>query len=102
MTSKSINIRDLYMGINECKSGYQPKRNLVNGDNDDLLADPHNILNRLMIYFSQLLNIHRISDVRQSYICEPLVPDPNIFKAEIMTAKLRRLNCQAEIKFLHN
>jgi hypothetical protein len=31
----------------------------------DLLADSHNILNRWKNYFSQLLNVHRVSDVRQ-------------------------------------
>jgi hypothetical protein len=30
-----------------------------------LLADPHNILNRWKNYFSQLLNVHNVSDVRQ-------------------------------------
>jgi hypothetical protein len=30
-----------------------------------LLADSHNILNRWKNYFSQLLNVHRVGDVRQ-------------------------------------
>jgi hypothetical protein len=44
-----------------------------------MLAGSHNILNRWKNYFSQLLNIHRVSDVRQIEIRrgEPLVPDPN-------------------------
>jgi hypothetical protein len=29
------------------------------------LQIPHNILNRLKNYFSQLLNVHNVSDVRQ-------------------------------------
>jgi hypothetical protein len=37
----------------------------VKDENADLLADPHNILNRWKNYFSQLLNVHRVSDVRQ-------------------------------------
>jgi hypothetical protein len=37
----------------------------VKDENGDLLADPHNILNRWKNYFSQLLNVHRVSDVRQ-------------------------------------
>jgi hypothetical protein len=37
----------------------------VKDENGDLLADPHNILNRWKNYFSQLLNVHRASDGRQ-------------------------------------
>jgi hypothetical protein len=36
----------------------------VKDKNDDLLADSHNILNRLKNYFSKILNLHRVSDVR--------------------------------------
>jgi hypothetical protein len=48
--------------------GYQPSNNLVKDENGDLLADSHNILNRWKNYFSQLLNVHRVSDVRQREI----------------------------------
>jgi hypothetical protein len=50
----------------------------VKVENGDLLADFH-ILNTWKNYFSQLLNVHSISDVRQIEIhtAEPLVPDPN-------------------------
>jgi hypothetical protein len=34
-------------------------------ENGDLLADSHNIVNRWKNNFSQLLNVHRVSDVRQ-------------------------------------
>jgi hypothetical protein len=44
--SKKKNIRDLYRRINEFKKGYQPKNNVVKDENDDLLTDSHNILNR--------------------------------------------------------
>jgi hypothetical protein len=37
----------------------------VKDKNVDLLEDSHNILNRWKNYFSQLLNVHRASDVRQ-------------------------------------
>jgi hypothetical protein len=37
----------------------------VKDENGDLLADSHNILNRWKNYFSQLLNVHNVSDVRQ-------------------------------------
>jgi hypothetical protein len=60
--SKYKNIRDLNRGINDFNRGYQPRSNLVK--DEELLADPHNVLNRWKNYFSQLLNVHRVSDVR--------------------------------------
>jgi hypothetical protein len=57
-----------HRGIKYLKRGYQPRSNLVKAENGDLLVDPHNILNRWKNYFSQLLNIHRVSDVRQTEI----------------------------------
>jgi prefoldin subunit 5 len=42
--SNNENIRDLYRGVNEFNKGYQPRSNLVKGENGDLLADSHNIL----------------------------------------------------------
>jgi hypothetical protein len=61
MNSKNKNIRDLSRGINEFKRSYQLRNNLVGY----LLADPPNILNRWKNYFSQLSNVHNVSDVRQ-------------------------------------
>jgi hypothetical protein len=65
-------MRDLYRGIHEFKRGY-----LVKDENGDLLADSHNILNRWKNYFSQLLNVQRVSDVRliKVHTAEPLLPD---------------------------
>jgi hypothetical protein len=64
----------------------------VKDENGDFLADSNNILNRQKNYFSQLLNIHRVSDVRQIeiYTAELLVPDPSPFDFEIAYAKLKR------------
>ncbi|PNF15765.1 hypothetical protein B7P43_G11022 [Cryptotermes secundus] len=56
MNSKNKNIIDLYRGINDFKRGYQPSSNLVKDEND-LLADSHNILNRWKNCFSQFLNV---------------------------------------------
>jgi hypothetical protein len=64
--SKNKNIKDLYYSyrdINEINKGYQPRSNLKKDENGDLLADSHNILNRWKNYFSQLLNVHRASDI---------------------------------------
>jgi hypothetical protein len=63
--SKDKNIRDLCRGLNEFKRGYQPRSNLLKDEDGDLLADSHNILNRWKNYFSQLLNVQNVSDVRQ-------------------------------------
>jgi hypothetical protein len=89
---KSKNIRDLYRGINEVKRGYQPRNNLVRDENGDLLANYHNILNRLENYFSQLFNVHNVSDVRQTEVhaAEPLVPGPICLEVETAIAKLKK------------
>jgi hypothetical protein len=44
-------------------------------------------------YFSQLLNIHRVNDVRQIetlYTAEPLIPEPSPFEVEISIAMSKR------------
>ncbi|PNF22344.1 hypothetical protein B7P43_G18298 [Cryptotermes secundus] len=92
VNSKNKNIRDLYRGISDFNRGYQPSSNLVKDENGELLADSQNILNRWRNYFSQLLNVHRVSDVRQTGIdtAEPLIPDPSPFEVESAIAKLKR------------
>jgi hypothetical protein len=62
----------------------------VKAENGDLLADSHDILNRLKNYFSQSLIVHRVCDVRQieRHTAEQLVPDPSTFEFEIVIAKL--------------
>ncbi|PNF40230.1 hypothetical protein B7P43_G07077 [Cryptotermes secundus] len=92
MNSKNKNIRDLYRGINDFKKGYQPGSNLAKDENGDLLADSHNIFNRWRNYYSQLLSVHRVSNIRQTEIptAEPLVPDPSPFEVESAIAKLKR------------
>jgi hypothetical protein len=91
----------LYRRINESKRSYQPRSNLVKDENDDLLPDSHNILIRWKKHFSQLLNVHRVSDVRQIEVhtAEPLVPDPSSFEVEIAIAKLKKCKLQVVTKF---
>jgi hypothetical protein len=77
----------------------------VKDENDDLLADSHNILNRWKNYFSQLLNVHRVCDVRQIqiHIAELLVPDPSPSEVETAIVKMRRYkspNCDQILKDL--
>jgi hypothetical protein len=90
--SKNKNIRDLYRGINEFKRGYQPRTSLVKHDNGNLLEDSHNILNRWRNYFSQLLNVHNVSDVRQIEVhtAEPIVAGPSGLEVQIAIAKLKK------------
>jgi hypothetical protein len=91
MNSTNKNIRDLYRRINQFKMGYQPRSNLVKDENGDLLADSNTIVNRWKSYFSQLLNVHQISDVRQTQIHtdEPLVPGHSHLQVEISIARLK-------------
>jgi hypothetical protein len=90
--SENKNIRDLYRGLNKFQRGYQPRNNLMKDENGDLLADSRNILNKWKNYFSQLLNVHNISDVRQIEVhtAEPLVPGPSCLEVEITIAKLKK------------
>jgi len=64
--SKNKNIRDLYRGINDFKKVYQPRTNIVKDDKGDLVADSHCILARWRNYFSKILNVHGVNDVRQT------------------------------------
>jgi hypothetical protein len=52
---------------------------------------PH-ILNRWKNYFSQLLNVHNASEVRQIEVHtpKPLVPGPSRLEVEIAIAKLKK------------
>jgi hypothetical protein len=90
--SKNKNIRDLYRRINEFKRGYQPRNNLVKDENGDLLADSHNIFYRWKNYFSQLLNVHDVSDGRQMkvHVAQPLVSGPSRLEVETVIAKLKK------------
>jgi hypothetical protein len=92
MNSKNKNIRYLYRGINVFKRGYQLRNNLVKDENGDLLVDSHNILNRWKNYFSQSLNVHNVSDVRQIEVhtAEPVVPGPSRLEVENAIAKLKK------------
>jgi hypothetical protein len=49
-------------------------------------------LKRWKEYFSHLLNVPRVSDIRQIEIhtAEPLVPEPSPFEVEIAIAKLKK------------
>jgi hypothetical protein len=59
----------------------------MNDENGDLLADSHNILNRWKNYFSRLLNVHNISDVRHT---EVHAAGPSRLGDEIANAKFKK------------
>jgi hypothetical protein len=88
MSSKNKNIRDLYRGIIEFKRSFHPRNNLVKDKNGDLLADSHNTVNRWKSYFSQLLNVHNVSDIRQieMHTAELLVPSASHLEVGIAVA----------------
>jgi hypothetical protein len=63
----------------------------VKDENGDLLADSY-ILNMWKNCFSQLLNVHNVSDVRQTKVhtAELLVPGCSHLEVEIAIAKFKK------------
>jgi len=56
-----------------------------------LITDSHNIVAKWRNHFFQLLNGHRVNDLRQTEIhtAELLVPEPSAFKVEMVEGKLK-------------
>ena len=56
-----------------------------------MITGSHGNLARLKNHISQLLNVHRVNDVRQTEIhtAEPLVPEPSVFEVEMAIEKLK-------------
>ena len=81
----------MYRGIGDFKKGYQPRTNIVKAETGDLVTGSYNILARWRDYFSQLLNVHGVHDVRQTetHTAEPLVPEPSAFEVDLATEKLK-------------
>jgi hypothetical protein len=69
-----------------------------------LVADSHSILATWRNYFSQLLNIHGISDVRQTEIHteEPLLLEPSVSELEFAIEKLKKHKNQVLIRYQKN
>jgi hypothetical protein len=63
----------------------------VKDENGDMLADSLSILNRWKNYFCHFLNLHGVSDVRQTemHTSEPLVPKPSSFNVQITIENLK-------------
>jgi hypothetical protein len=61
-------------------------------------------MNRWKNYFSQLLNVHRVSDVRQIEIhtAEQLVPDLALLRLKLLLQNWKFINCRVVTKFRQN
>ena len=55
---------DLYRGISDFTKGYHPRTYIVKDEMGDLVAGSYSILARWTNYFSQLLNVRLVNDVR--------------------------------------
>jgi hypothetical protein len=102
LNSKNKNVGDLYRDINVFNKGYQPRTNVVEDEEGNLLAHCHSILARWKNHFFQLLNVHRINEVRQTEIrtADPLVPECRAFEVEMVIEKAKKhANHHVLIKF---
>jgi hypothetical protein len=83
--NKNKNIGNLYRSINEFKKGYQPRINIINDENGNLIADPQSVLNKWKNFFNHVLNVHGVHNVRHMdmHKAEPLVPEPSLVGVEI-------------------
>jgi hypothetical protein len=81
----------LHRGIKKLKWSYQPRCKLMNHENGGLFADFH-IVSNWENYFSHLLNVRNITDVRKTEIgsAESLVTDPGTSEVEIDCEKLEK------------
>jgi len=76
----------LCRGMNEFKKGYWPRKNLVKSDRDNLVVDSHSILDKCKNDFFQLLNLCRVTNVRQHEICTAGSIVPYLSAYEVMAA----------------
>ena len=65
--------------------------NIVKDETGDLVTGSYSILARWRDYFSQLLNVYGVHDVRQTetHTAEPLVPEPSAFEVDFAIEKLK-------------
>jgi hypothetical protein len=82
----------LYRGINEFRKGHRLRINITKDENGYVFTDPQSVLKREKIFFSQVLYMHGVHDVRQMdiHMAEPLVPEPSLVEVEIAIEKLKR------------
>ena len=73
---------------------YKPRTNTIKDRKGDLVIDTHSILVRWRKYFSRLLNIHAVNDVRQTEIhtAETKLPQTSAFEVDLASEKLKGHN----------
>jgi hypothetical protein len=90
MTSQNIDLSPwdtLHKGISEFKKDNQPRNNFMKDENDNLLANSRDNMDMCKNYFSQLLNVHEASDVRQMEIH---ISGPSYSEIKFVTEKLNK------------
>ena len=70
----------MYRGISNFKKGYRPRTNVVKDEKGDLVADSYSIVAKWRDYFSQLLNVLGVNDIKHTDIhtAVPLVPELSV------------------------
>jgi hypothetical protein len=65
---------------------------VVKGEKGELVTDSKSIFFRWKKLFSQLFNVHGVSEVKQREIqtAEPLVPEPSTFEVEMAIEEVQR------------
>ena len=78
--------------MNVLKKVYWPRTNLVKSDRGNLVADSHSTLDKCKIQFCLLLNLCRLTDVRQCGICTAgsMVPYLSAFDFISVVENLKR------------
>jgi hypothetical protein len=81
----------VYRCINDFKKGHHPRTSVVKDEKVDLVTDSHSILDRWRNHFSQLVNVHCISDAGQTEIhtAELPAPEPSAFDIEMTIEELK-------------
>ena len=66
--SKIKNISYLYRRISDFMKAYQPRTNRVKDQTGDFVTGSYSIMVRQRQYFSQLLNVHVVNDIKHTDI----------------------------------
>ena len=66
--TEKIYIRDLYRGISDTKKCSYRKANIVMDQKSDLVTDSHGIWVGWRKCFSQLWNVHKVNELKQTEI----------------------------------
>jgi hypothetical protein len=79
----------LYRDRQDFKKGYQPITNIEKNEKCNLVADCRSIMARWRNYFSQLFNVHVVSDVIHTalHTAEPQVPELSASEVGLATEK---------------